>query len=340
MNRIVCRPENLDLDSPGRRDYWVALEHDSIWGDHLIPLTVLVGSEAQDGRGLVAFGSNHGNEYEGPVAIKHLLHDIDLSEVRGRIILVPVLNPSAFHAGTRESADDGVNLNRAFVDGAGVTPALAGITHRVAAFVREFIWPRVHVVIDLHSGGDVARFAPCASFHPLDDPEQTRVIEETARWFGTPLIMIYQNQTPGLLPSEAERLGKITVGTELGWGRAVSAEGVRYGRQGVLAAAIHHDQLRGEIQPIAHHKDGTQRKVAMVDRECFTVAPFAGHYEPLLECGANVQRGDIVGLLHDFDHIDLDPWPARAGIDGIVVAQAWVAPILRGQHIVVVGSEC
>jgi len=339
MDRIVTRPDGLDMDTAGRRDYWVALEHDSIWGDHLIPLTVLVGAGAQRDRGLVAFGSNHGNEYEGPVAIKHLLREIKLTDVHGRIILVPVLNPSAFHAGTRESEDDRVNLNRAFVDGAGVTPALASITHRIAAFVREFIWPRVHVVIDLHSGGDVARFSPCASFHPLDDPEQSRVIEDTARWFGTPLIMIYQNQTPGLLPSEAERLGKITVGTELGWGRAVSAAGVRYGRQGVLAAAIHHEQLRGEIQPIAHHKDGTQRKVAMVDRECFTVAPFAGHYEPLLDCGANVKRGDVVGLLHDFDHIDTEPWPARAGLDGVVVAQAWVAPIQRGQHVVVVGRE-
>ena len=27
------------------RDYWVALEHDSIWGDHLIPLTVFVGPQ-------------------------------------------------------------------------------------------------------------------------------------------------------------------------------------------------------------------------------------------------------------------------------------------------------
>ncbi|MFT5522574.1 MAG: N-alpha-acetyl-L-2,4-diaminobutyrate deacetylase [Pirellulaceae bacterium] len=340
MNRIVVRPDRLDLDSPGRRDYWVALEHDSIWGDHLIPLTVFVGTETHPDRGLVAFGSNHGNEYEGPVAIKHLLREIKVEDVLGRIILVPVLNPSAFHAGTRESADDGVNLNRAFVDGAGVTPSLASITHRIAAFVRELIWPRVHVVIDLHSGGDVARFSPCASFHPLENPDQSRLIEETARWFGTPLIMVYQNQSPGLLPSEAEKLGKITVGTELGWGRAVSAEGVRYGRQGVLAAAMNHDQLRGEIQPIAHHRDGSQRKVAMVDRECFTVAPFAGHYEPLLECGANVKRGDIVGLLHDFDHIDSEPWPARAGVDGVVIAQAWVAPIQQGQHIVVVGLEC
>lgn len=44
-------------------------------------------------------------------------------------------------------------MNRAFVDGAGVTPSLGGITHRIAAFVRQYLWPRVHVVLDLHSGG-------------------------------------------------------------------------------------------------------------------------------------------------------------------------------------------
>jgi predicted deacylase len=340
MERRVARPNQLDLDSPGRRDYWLALEHDSIWGDHLLPLTVFVGEKSKEGEGLVAFGSNHGNEFEGPVVLKHLLREIKIQDVTGRIILIPVLNPGAFLAATRESTlDDGVNLNRAFVEGAGVTPSLAGITHRIAAFVREYIWPRVHVVLDLHSGGDVARFALCANYHPLDDPEQSKKIEDTARWFGTPFLMIYQNVTPGLLPSEAERLGKITVGTELGWGRAVCTDGVRYGRQGVLAAAINHGQMRGTIEPIAFHKAGAQRRLAMVDRDCFTVAPFAGHYEPILDCGTSVKKGDTVGLLHDFDHIDREPWPAVAGVDGVVLAQAWVAPIPRGQHIVVVGRD-
>src|SRR5215204_7818665 len=139
MSRVIARPDKLDLDSPGRRDYWVALEHDSIWGDHLIPLTVFVGPDAKPARGLVAFGANHGNEYEGPVAIKHLIADIKPTEVRGRIILIPVLNPPAFWANARSSPVDGVNLNRAFVDGAGKTPPLGGITHRIAAFVREFV---------------------------------------------------------------------------------------------------------------------------------------------------------------------------------------------------------
>ena len=105
MEREITRPAGLDLETPGRRDYYVALEHDSIWGDHLIPLTVFVGrGGTRRAQGLVAFGSNHGNEYEGPVALRHLLREIDLADVRGRIILVPVLNPAAFRAGTRDSS--------------------------------------------------------------------------------------------------------------------------------------------------------------------------------------------------------------------------------------------
>ena len=338
MDRIITRPSGVDLDSPGRRDYWVALEHDSIWGDHLIPLTVMVGPHAKPGQGLVSFGSNHGNEYEGPVALKHLLREVPAEDVLGRIILVPVLNPAAFRAGTRDATlDDNRNLNRSFVDGAGRHPAMAGISHRIAAFVREWIWPRVHVVIDLHAGGSVARFARGTSYHLVDDPEQGKLIESTARWFGTPIVIAYQNETPGLLPSEAERLGKITIGGEFGWGAAVSAEGVRYAKHGVLAAAIHHGQLRGRIEKIAHHAAGTQKLAAMVDRDCFTVAPFDGHFEPVIECGTEVKAGTIVGWLHDFQRIDLDPWPVCAQVDGIIIAQAWGAVVRQGQHIAIVG---
>ena len=340
MLRTIARPHELDLDSPGRRDYWVALEHDTTWGDHLMPLTVMVGPDVKPGEGLVASGSNHGNEYEGPVAIKHLLREIDIDDVLGRLILIPVLNPAAFQSGTRESVEqDGVNLNRAFVDGAGVTPALAGITHRIAAFVRTHIRPRVHIAQDIHSGGEAHRFVPCSSFHKIDDPAQSRIIEDTARWYGTPFVITYQDETPGLLPSEAERLGKITVGTELGWGETVSPAGVRYARHGITAAAIRHGQLRGDIQPIGYHADGTQKLVAMVDRECFVPAPFPGHYEPLMECGAWVTKGQTVGLLHDFYRIDDDPWPVRAGLDGYVICQASRAPVPQGLHILVVAKE-
>ena len=45
----------------------------------------------------------------------------------------------------------------------------------------------------------------------------------------------------------------------------------------------------------------------------------------------------MIAWLHDFDRIDLDPWPVRAGVDGVVVAQAWAAPVAQGQHVAVTG---
>jgi len=339
MSRVIVTPEQLDFDTPGRRDYWVALEHDSLWGSHLMPLSVLVGPKARKGRGVAASGANHGNEYEGPVALKNLLHDIRAEDVLGRVILCPVLNPAAFRAGTRESTlDDGVNLNRAFVDGAGHTPALAGITHRIAAFVREYLFPQVHVWIDLHAGGQVCRFAPCTSYHPIEDPKQAREIEETARAFGTPLVVIYQNRTPGLLPSEAERIGKIMVGGEFGWGDAVNLAGVRYARHGVLAACIRHGQLKGSIAPFGHQADGTQVVAEMVDPACFQAAPWPGHFEPLFECGARVRAGEPVGRLHDFHRLDEAPHEFKAAHDGILIAQAWGARVQQGQTCICVGK--
>ena len=331
--RSVVLPAELDFETPGRRDHWVALGQDSIWGDHLVPLTILVGPEARAGQGVVAFGGTHGNEYEAPIALRHVLQELDPARVRGRIVILPVLNVAAFRAGARDSVgEDRVNLNRAFVDGAGAPP-LGGITHRIAAFVRAWIWPQVHVVLDLHAGGDVARFLPCASFHAVDDAAQHALIEATARDFGTPAILTYQNETPGLLTSEAERLGKITVGGEFGWGGAVQPQGVGFVRRGVLAAFARHGQYAGALPPPVPG----QLHLTSAERDAAIPAPFGGHYEPLVECGDRVARGDAVGLLHDFERFDLSPEPIRAGLDGVVVAQAWGAPVRQGQHVAVIG---
>lgn len=339
-NRKVVVPSEIDLVSPGRRDYWVALEHDSIWGEWHLPITVFVGPKAKDGEGLVAFGSTHGNEYEGPIAIKNLMSEIDVGDVIGRVILVPVLNISAFSSGTRESVDDdGVNLNRAFVEGAGDLPGISGISYRIAKFVRDHIWPNVHVVFDIHSGGRVGRYPPMMLFHPVEDPEQARLTLDTARLFGTPFISLLQDRTPGLMLSESERLGKITVGSELGWGQFVSVECVKYARQGILGGAIMHGQLSGELKSLNRQMSGNHKLVEIVDRECFVPAPWAGHYEPLVALGTEIKKGEPAALLHDYHRIDEAPWAVRAGVDGFVIVQSPTAEVVPGQHILAVAQE-
>ena len=341
MGREIVSPQQVDLESPGRRDYWIALGHTSVWSSHLIPLTVIVGPQAKAGEGLVAFGANHGNEYEGPVAIKHLLREIRTEDVMGRIILVPVLNTAAFRVGHRESTgDDGFNLNRVFVEGAGTTPTMAGITHRIVNFVRTVIWPHVHISIDLHSGGEVARFIHWAVWYEHDDPQINTRGQQMARWFGTRVVMHSEAAAPGgiagALFQDATNLGKLAIATELGHGSAVDVRGVRYARHGVLAAAIHNGQLHGSIEPIDHHADGTQ---SLVNNSASVTAPYPGHYEPLFDCGEIVAQGTTVGLLHDFYRLDEEPYACIAGIDGIVVSQAWGARVDQGQSILMVASE-
>jgi predicted deacylase len=330
MTRLMVKPGTADFESRGRRDYLVTLEHPTLWGSYLIPVTVMVGPQAKPGRGLVATGSTHGNEYEGPVALKHLVREIRIEDVLGRIILIPVLNAVAFKAGRRDSPDDGVNLNRAFPG-----DARGSITSRIADFLTRLVFPHVHVVLDLHAGGQVARFPQLASMHDVTDAAQKREMLETARGFGCRFNLFYQNSTPGLLTSTAENLGKVTVGGEFGWGEALQAEGVSMCRQGVLTAAVRHEQMCGPAPANRHFKE--QITVDTSDPASTTLAAFEGHFEPVVGLGQKVSRGERLAWLHDFGRIDDAPFEIAAPHDGYVMCQAWGARVFAGQVVSQVG---
>jgi predicted deacylase len=336
MARMLAKPAAVDFVTPGRRDYHVTIEHPTIWGHFLIPLTVMVGPNAEAGRGVFASGATHGNELEGPVAIKSLLREIDIAAVRGRIVLCPVLNVAAFKAMERETPFEepsSGNLNRAFPG-----KEKGNYTARVADFVNRLLFPHVHVVYDIHSGGRVGRFEPLTSFHHLPDPEQLRMTEQHARAFGCKFTMVYQDETPGLLCSTAEKLGKITVGTELGFGAAVNRRGVAMARQGILWGCIKSGQLNGAL-PTNEHVDYQQQiKADTSDPQCSIIAPFNGIFEPTVDVDVSVEQGDLLGLLHDFDRVDDAGWAIRAPHDGPVIMQAWEAAVEQGQIITQVGQ--
>ena len=87
---------------------------DSAWGSIMIPITVI-----KNGKGPTALltGANHGDEYEGPVALLDLAVNLRPEDIKGRVIIVPAFNFPAFRSGTRTSPIDQGNLNRAFPAG-------------------------------------------------------------------------------------------------------------------------------------------------------------------------------------------------------------------------------
>ena len=57
---------------------------------------------------------NHGDEYEGQVTMVRLIQDLEASDIKGRVIIMPAANLPAAMNGTRVSPLDAGNLNRAF----------------------------------------------------------------------------------------------------------------------------------------------------------------------------------------------------------------------------------
>ena len=68
------------------------------------------------------------------------------------------------------------------------------------------------------------------------------------------------------------------------------------------------------------------------------LAPFDGHFEPTVTLGQHVERGQTIGFVHDFNHLDDAPAAMRAPHDGYVVCQAWRVTVFGGQVISQVGK--
>jgi predicted deacylase len=335
---VIHDPAAIDFAKPGKHHYQIAFHLDGSWGYSLVPITVIngtAGTANADLPGVAAFGGTHGNEYEGPVAIKRLCRDLDPAEMRGRMILVPQLSETACRAHTRTSPEDGVNMNRAFPGNARGT-----LSHRIADFVKTKIFPQVRVVVDIHAGGNEAVFPLCTSFHPLPDPKQFADTERIARLFDTPFLFVYSRQmASGLLSDEAEDEGKIALGGEFGNAEAVSSRGVKHAYEGIRNVLRHYRMLSGDIMRIDPERNSAPRMVQAPFLTDYIPTPRSGIWEPVVQPGADVAEGDLIGRIHDFSDHTSAPMEIRAHKNGVIIAAYFAAVCKKGLTLYVVGED-
>lgn len=332
-------PNQIDFDRPGKTLYEVAFHYDGTWGNALVPLAVINGTAGTGaegaGKGVACFGGTHGNEYEGQVAVWRLMHELDASEISGRVILMPRLNQPACNSGTRESLRDGVNMNRAFPG-----DPMGTLTYRIADFVTTRIFPLVEVVLDIHAGGRGIEFALCSSFHMVNDPAQYAEMKLVASLFDTPFVFIYSSgMARGLLTDQAEALGKVTIGGEFGHSSGVHQIGVRHAYQGIRNVLHHYNILPGEVQWVAPERVNAPRLVAALDLEDYVPAPVTGVFEPALPVGSAVDAGQVVGRLYDFERVGDPPLVVLAPSSGYILLQPFQAPLAKGDTMLVIGQE-
>lgn len=319
----------VGFDTPGVSHGFLRLpwsRDDAAWGSVIVPITVVVGAP---GPTALLTGANHGDEYEGPIALFDLAATIRAEDVTGRIIIVPAMNHPAFVAGTRTSPIDKGNLNRSFPGRPDGT-----VTEKIADYFQRVLLPMADVVLDFHSGGKTLDFLPYAAAHVLPDKRQQAAAFDLVRAFGAPWsVKMLEIDAVGMYDTAAEDMGKVFVTTELGGGGTASARTAGIAKRGVKNLLIAAGVLRGEVAP-----QPTQW-LDMPDADCFTFAEDGGLIEFLVDLGDAVTRGQPVARIFPLTRTGVAPVTVAAGRDGLLIAKHFPGLVKPGDCVAVTGVE-
>ncbi len=299
----------------------------SAWGTVMIPITQL-----KNGKGPTALltGANHGDEYEGPVALFNLTSRDNIDDIKGRVIIIPAMNYPAFLSGDRVSPIDHVNLNRAFPGKPDGT-----VTEIIADYFSRTLLPMTDYVLDIHSGGKTLDCLPFAASHVLNDKKQEYSCELAAKAFEAPfLLKMLELDAGGMYDSQVESMGKVFVTTELGGGGSASPETIEIAKRGVDNFLIHTKILVGESKP------STLPVVllSMPDETSFICCEHRGLVEPFVELGDVVKEGDLLAKVHNIDRTATTPENYYAKRDGMVIIKHYPSIIDIGDNLMVIAK--
>jgi len=302
----------IPFDQDGQHHGFLQLPYsrdDSAWGSVMIPISVI-----RRGAGPTALltGANHGDEYEGPIALQELALTLSPENISGTVIIVPAFNYPAFRAGTRTSPIDKGNLNRSFPgrpDGS--------VTEKIADYFERTLIPMADIVLDFHSGGKTLDFVPFAASHVLENKQQEQACMTAVQAFNAPYsVKLLEIDNVGMYDTAVENQGKVFVSTELGGGGSATAKTVAIAKKGVKNLLIHAGILKGEPET------APTINLDMPDGDCFVFSEHAGMFEPLVDLGQPINKGDAIARV----------WSCERNGEEPVVYHAKRSGILCGRH--------
>jgi N-alpha-acetyl-L-2,4-diaminobutyrate deacetylase len=310
MSVNPIRP-TIPIDADGVHHGFLKLPHsrdDSAWGSVMIPISVIRNG---DGATALLTGGNHGDEYEGPLALQDLARSLMPDQINGRVIILPMMNLPAFSAGLRCSPVDGANMNRSFPGKPDGT-----VTQKICHYIATHLVPQADIVLDFHSGGRTLDFLPFAAAHVLDDKVQEAACMAAMQAFNAPYsVRMREIDNAGMFDTEAEAQGKVFVTTELGGAGTATAQTVGIARKGIRNLLIHAGIMSGALEK----HDSVQ--LDMPDDRCFVFSEVSGMIEYLVGMGDAVAEGQPIAQIWPVDRTGGAPVPCHAARDGILTAR-------------------
>ena len=328
--RII--PE-VDFARRGRQHGFLRLfhsVHSSAYGFIPIPIVVL---QNGDGPTALFLSGNHGDEYEGQVALCNLAKSLDPARIKGRVIILPAANFPAAMAGRRTSPIDEGNLNRSFPGDPDGT-----VTQQIAYYIEHELVPLAELVCDLHSGGSSLMYVPSVLLPGYRHDIDMNMPLATLKAFASPLAYVAETNIGAdrTIAGAAGRQGVLSLGTELGGSGHVTRAALRIAERGVNNLLVHLGILpeTDRITP-----DGPTRILEVGGPDYFVYTPENGVFEPLVELGEMVRAGQPAARIHFPETPWAEPVTAHFARDGFVLCKRMPGRTIRGDCLFHLGTD-
>lgn len=233
----------------------------------------------------------HGDEYEPMLAAMELNVRLQGRLLCGRVTVVPVVNASAFAAGTRCGAD-GLDLARTCPGNPEGSVTEVAAAH-ISALIRE-----ADYYIDLHTGGRLLSIYPLAGYMLHSSADVLAAQRRMAEAFSLPVVWGTEAAPEGRTLSVARDAGVPAIYVEYGGGASVNKRIV----SAYLSGCMHVLHSLGMVNGGA---DKTQRpRYTLEDPspagghlQSKMPSPAGGIFTPHVELGRPVRKGERWGSI-------------------------------------------
>lgn len=296
---LVMSFELDDTPKGSIKHYWLKIISDGFSNPISIPLIVARGTG--DGPVLGVTAAVHGNELNGVSVIQRLFNEIDVKELNGTIVGVPVVNVPSYIRKKRRF-NDGVDLNH-------IMPGKPdGNISSVYAyrFIERFI-KKIDVLLDLHT----ASFGRINSYYVRADMSQPSV--KKMALLQNADIIVHNPPSDGTLRGAADELGIPAITLEVGNPNTFQKKLIRSGIDGVHNVICDLGMISDEIIT-------SEKNTVICEKSMWIYTDTGGLLTVNRELREKVKQGDTIAHLRNIFGTKIRDY--YAPYDGIVIGKS------------------
>ena len=250
-----------------------------------LPMWLINGNEA--GPTLVVTGGVHGSEYASIAAALDLGRRLDPHGLRGRVMVVPVINLPGFAARSIYVCPlDGKNPNRVFPGDAGGTGS-----EQIADWVFRNVISQADYYVDLHGGDLIEALVPFTIFFRSGNEQVDAKSLELAKVFG--IHYLVSSVSPGSAIAAASNAGIPSILTESGGQGIWTAEQVADHTNGLQRLMRHLKMISGPAPE--------PTPFTLLEQFLWLRSDHEGFWYPQVSVGENVRAGQELGYVKDWE---------------------------------------